>query len=102
MDPNDLRQRALFFEVHAGLPREGPGDRSSTARALDLARPLPAAPQVLDIACGPGAQTIDLAALLPQATITAVDLHEPFVGGDQPARRDAWRSPAACARWSAT
>ena len=79
MDPNDSRQRAVFFEAHAGLPREGPGDRPSTARALDLARPLPAAPQVLDIACGPGAQTIDLAELLPQATITAVDLHEPFV-----------------------
>lgn len=75
----DPKQRQVFFEVHSGLPREGPGDRTSTARALALAQPLPAAAQVLDIACGPGAQTIDLADLLPDATITAVDLHEPFV-----------------------
>jgi SAM-dependent methyltransferase len=79
MDFDDPRQRAVFFEVHSGLPREGPGNRASTARALDLARPLPDRPSVLDIACGPGAQTMDLADLLPQATITAVDLHEPFV-----------------------
>ena len=61
------------------LPREGPGNQPSTARALDLARPLPARPRVLDIACGPGMQTLDLARLLPDAAITAVDLHPPFV-----------------------
>lgn len=44
-----------------------------------MADPLPAAPRVLDVACGPGAQTIDLANLLPGAAITALDLHPPFV-----------------------
>jgi SAM-dependent methyltransferase len=79
MDLGDPRQRAVFFEIHSGLPREGPGNRQCTARALDLARPLPPAPAVLDIGCGPGAQTMDLADLLLDAVITAVDLHEPFV-----------------------
>jgi ubiquinone/menaquinone biosynthesis C-methylase UbiE len=79
MDLGEARQREVFFTLHSGLPREGPGDRQSTARALGLAAPLPAAAQVLDIACGPGAQTMDLADLLPDATITALDLHEPFV-----------------------
>jgi SAM-dependent methyltransferase len=71
--------RAAFFALHDGLPREGPGSRESTARALALAKPLPVAPRVLDIGCGPGAQTMDLAELLPEASIIAVDLHPPFV-----------------------
>lgn len=79
MDFADPHQRRIFFEIHSGLPREGPGNRESTARALALAGPLPSAPQVLDIACGPGMQTMDLASLLPNARITAVDLHEPFL-----------------------
>jgi SAM-dependent methyltransferase len=79
MDFNDPHQRRIFFEIHRGLPREGPGNRASTARALSLAGALPPAPRVLDIACGPGMQTMDLASLLPAARITAVDLHEPFL-----------------------
>ncbi len=79
MDFDDSKQRAVFFEIHSGLPREGPGDRESTAWALDLAGPLPERPDVLDIGCGPGMQTLHLAELLPGARITAVDLHPPFV-----------------------
>src|SRR5262245_40331320 len=79
MNFNDERQRQIFFEVHSGLPREGPGNRESTQRALALAGALPAASRVLDIACGPGMQTLDLAELLPNATITAIDGHAPFL-----------------------
>ncbi len=79
MDFDNPRARAVFFDVHSGLPREGPGSRASTRRALDLARPLPEKARVLDIACGPGMQTMDLAEFLPGATITAVDTHAPFV-----------------------
>jgi ubiquinone/menaquinone biosynthesis C-methylase UbiE len=73
-DPN-----AVFWDIHSSLPREGPGNRESTARALGLCVPIPPNSQVLDIACGPGQQTLDLAELLPDATICAVDRHEPFV-----------------------
>jgi trans-aconitate methyltransferase len=82
MDPH---QRDRFFQVHAGLEREGPGSDASTRRALALAglegeaarRPL----TVADLGCGPGAQTRTLADALPAARITAVDLHPPYVEG---------------------
>ena len=79
MDFSDPRQRAAFFAIHSDLPREGPGNRASTLRALAIAQPLPVRPRVLDIACGPGAQTLDLAAALPDASIVAVDFHAPYL-----------------------
>lgn len=79
MDFNDPKQRAIFFEVHDGLPRQGPGSFECTKRALALCRNLPAAPRVLDIACGPGMQTVHLAQLLPSARITAFDTYAPFL-----------------------
>ena len=85
MDFSDPRQRAAFFAIHSDLPREGPGNRASTLRALAMARPLPVRPRVLDIACGPGGQTLDLAAALPDASIVAVDFHAPYL--DQLRRR---------------
>lgn len=69
----------FFWTIHQGLPRQGPGDFATTARALALAGPLPERPLILDLGCGPGGQTLDLAALLPDARIAALDLHRPFV-----------------------
>jgi len=79
MDFADPHHRRIFFELHSGLPREGPGGRDCTARALAMAGPLPPHPPILDVACRPGMQTMDLAALLPQARIVAVDTHFPFL-----------------------
>jgi SAM-dependent methyltransferase len=79
MDFADPAQRAAFFAVHHDMPREGPGDRASVEKALQLAGPLPDRPDVLDLACGPGGQTLDLAELLPHARITALDGYEPFL-----------------------
>ena len=79
MDFGDPKARAVFFDVQSGLPREGPGSRESTRRALTLAGSLPPDARVLDIACGPGMQTMDLAEALPGAEITAIDTHAPFV-----------------------
>eukprot|EP00119_Amphimedon_queenslandica_P006529 XP_011407526.1 PREDICTED: uncharacterized protein LOC105314836 [Amphimedon queenslandica] len=72
---------AAFFDVHRDLPRQGPGDDASTRRALALCASLRAAPRsaVLDIGCGPGAQTLVLAAALPEAQITAIDIHRPYL-----------------------
>ncbi len=73
----------IFLQVHSGLPREAPGDFASTRRALELAasRRSGGAPvrRVLDVACGPGMQTLHLAGLMPQARILAVDLHMPYL-----------------------
>src|SRR5262249_50866254 len=76
---DDTARRQVFFEVHSGLPREGPANRASTARAPALARPLPANPLIADVGCGPGAQTLDLAELVSDARIVAIDAHAPFV-----------------------
>ncbi len=78
--------RDIFFEIHSGLPREAPGDESSTVRALRMMTDLPPEPEVLDIACGPGGQTVALA-VHSSARITAIDRHQPFL--DELARRAA-------------
>lgn len=69
-----------FFTVHANMEQEAPGSPETTRRLLGFARPhLPAAPAVLDLGCGPGAQTRTLLAALPGASVTAVDTHAPFL-----------------------
>lgn len=67
-----------FFEIYESIPRQGPGDRASTERALRLLPPLTADQRILDIGCGSGAQTIDLARATA-AQIVAVDNHPPFI-----------------------
>jgi SAM-dependent methyltransferase len=68
----------VFFEVYEALPRQGPGNRASTARALALCVGLPAAPSIVDLGCGVGLQTLHLAELT-DGTIVAVDDHPPFI-----------------------
>jgi ubiquinone/menaquinone biosynthesis C-methylase UbiE len=67
-----------FFEIHSGLPREGPGDNRSTRRAYRMLTDLPEKPRFLDIGCGPGMQTIELAKI-SNAEITALDFYQPFL-----------------------
>lgn len=81
-------QMQFLFEIFdSSLPRLGPGDSASTRKALDMV--LSAAPgggdasgpirlKVLDIGCGNGAQTIELARRL-EGDIIAVDNHQPFL-----------------------
>ena len=77
----------LFHEIFdASLPRLGPGDDASTIKALKKLYPAnpgeenigPAKLKVLDIGCGNGAQTIQLATHL-DCKILAVDNHGPFL-----------------------
>jgi SAM-dependent methyltransferase len=68
----------IFFELHTDLPREGPGDAASTRRAFEACSELPSAPAILDLGCGPGMQTLQLAGMC-DGIITAVDTHEPFL-----------------------
>ena len=68
----------IFWEVHSGLPREGPGDNKSTKKAYMMLKDLPKNPCILDVGCGPGMQTIELAKL-SSGRIVALDNHQPFL-----------------------
>jgi len=68
----------IFWAVHKDLPREAPGDEASTLQAFAMLKDLPAQASILDIGCGPGAQTVALARA-SQAKIVAVDTHQPFL-----------------------
>ncbi len=63
----------IFLELFESLPRQGPGNRACAERALGLCGDLPQSPAVLDLGCGVGGQTLQLAELLPGALITAID-----------------------------
>jgi SAM-dependent methyltransferase len=67
-----------FLLLHHGLPRQAPGSDASTRRLLELARPYPDRPRVLDLGCGPG-RAARLLAAEAGAEVTAVDLHQPFL-----------------------
>lgn len=68
----------LLAEIHRGLPRQGPGNAASTARAFAMLGMETPAPRILDVGCGPGAQTIDLARL-SNGAITALDSGQTFL-----------------------
>lgn len=77
----------LFFELHSGLAHEAPGSREDTLRALALTG-LSGRMRVLDAGSGPGAASRVLLEALPEAEVTALDLHAPFLA-DAQARADA-------------
>ncbi len=67
-----------FYELFEALPRCGPGDNKSTRRAFNTIPKLPKQPFILDIGCGPGVQTIELAKL-SNSKIIALDNHQAFL-----------------------
>jgi SAM-dependent methyltransferase len=74
---NDML-RNLFDDIHTGLLREGPGNNDSTRRAFGLLHDLPAHPKILDVGCGPGMQTLELAKLT-DGEITGLDVRQDFL-----------------------
>jgi SAM-dependent methyltransferase len=70
----------FIFEFFESMPRQGPGSREFTLRALESVKSkLPANPVVLDIGCGNGTQTYDIMSSIPYANLTAIDVHQPFL-----------------------
>ena len=67
-----------FYELFEALPRGGPGDNKSTKKAFNTILKRPEQPLILDIGCGPGVQTIELAKL-SNGRIIALDNHQAFL-----------------------
>lgn len=72
---NDLPP--IFFEIHQDLPREGPGKDIYTRQAFEMLPQLER-PRILDIGCGPGRQTLELARL-SEGEIIGLDMHQPYL-----------------------
>ncbi|MBN2202435.1 class I SAM-dependent methyltransferase [bacterium] len=73
-----MRKWDLFFELYESLPRQGPGDNASTRKAFEMIRGLSRRPRILDIGCGNGMQTLELARI-SGGTVLALDNHQPFL-----------------------
>ncbi len=69
---SDDDRMGYFLDLYAHLPRCGPGDDAHTLRALERVGSLPLHARILDIGCGPGAQTSALAQAT-DARLIAVD-----------------------------
>ena len=67
-----------FYELFEALPRGGPGDNKSTRKAYNSIPIPPEQPLILDIGCGPGVQTIELAKC-SKGNIVALDNHQAFL-----------------------
>lgn len=81
------RFREIFYDLYAKLPRAGPGDDASTARALAMCSRLPEQPLALDVGCGPGRQTLVLAR--HGARVIGLDNYPPFLARLRQAAHDS-------------
>ncbi|MFA5416086.1 MAG: class I SAM-dependent methyltransferase [Methanoregula sp.] len=70
---------SIIFTLFENLPRQGPGSAACTRKMFTNVPGLPEHPAILDVGCGSGMQTIDLARLSPKARITPVDIHAPYL-----------------------
>lgn len=68
----------IYNDIYAGLPKAAPGDDVYTVHAWTRLREMPEHPELLDLGCGPGRQTLALASAT-DARITAVDVYPPFL-----------------------
>jgi SAM-dependent methyltransferase len=88
----------VFFELHSQLPRESPGRADFTRRAYRMLPDLEK-PCILDVGCGTGPATLELA-VLSNGIITAIDTHRPYL--DELERRAAQRGLASHVETRAT
>ncbi len=74
-----MKERPYIYDVfHAKLPRQGPGSSESTQKAFRFLKNLSKEPNILDVGCGSGMQTLELARLT-KGKILAIDIHQPFL-----------------------
>ena len=74
----EMEGMEYFYELFEALPRCGPGGNEFTFHAFNIITNLPKQPFILDIGCGPGVQTLELARI-SNSKIIALDNHQPFL-----------------------
>ncbi len=67
-----------IYELCEALPRSGPGDNESTRRAFNSIPRFQTTPLILDIGCGQGMQTVELAKI-SNGKVIALDIHQAFL-----------------------
>jgi SAM-dependent methyltransferase len=68
----------VLYELFRDMPRQGPGSNECTRKAYERLSSLPEQPRILDIGCGSGMQTLELARI-SSGRVTALDNYQPFL-----------------------
>jgi ubiquinone/menaquinone biosynthesis C-methylase UbiE len=68
----------FFYELFSEIPRQGPGSNEYTRKAYMSLPHLVPQPDILDVGCGSGMQTLELARI-SEGQITALDNYRPFL-----------------------
>ena len=68
----------IFYEIYEDIPRQGPGSNVYTRQAYEMLTEAPKEPRILDIGCGGGVQTLELAKI-SRGCVTGLDNHQPFL-----------------------
>lgn len=68
----------FMYELFSDMPRQGPGSNECTRKAYKLLPNLPPRPHILDMGCGSGMQTLELARI-SEGQITALDNYQPYL-----------------------
>jgi len=67
----------LIYELYADMPQDAPGNNQSTMQAFSKVS-LPDRPLILDVGCGKGRHTLEIAKHI-NGKIIASDIHQPFL-----------------------
>ncbi|MGV9172873.1 MAG: class I SAM-dependent methyltransferase [Promethearchaeia archaeon] len=70
--------KEIYEELFIDIPKMGPGSAESTQKAYSYLENISPNPKILDIGCGTGAQTIELAKL-SKGTLYALDLYQKYL-----------------------
>ena len=68
----------FMYELFREMPRQGPGSNEYTRKAYKFLTGLPPQPNILDVGCGSGMQTLELARI-SEGQIIALDNYQPFL-----------------------
>jgi len=68
----------FMYELFSDMPRQGPGSNKCTRKAYKLLPNLSPQPNILDVGCGSGMQTLELARI-SEGQITALDNYQPYL-----------------------